>query len=67
MALCNDVFAEPMLEDDKTFLEKYVKKLKELQNKGVLPSDLKKGISYKVYSVEGSSCGPCTQVYSPLV
>ena len=57
MALCNDVFAEPMLEDDKTFLQEYTKKLKELQNKGVLPSDLKKEIPYKVYSVEGSSCG----------
>lgn len=57
MALCNDVFAEPMLEDDGTFLEKYVKTLRKLQNKGVLPSDLKKEISYKVYSVEGSSCG----------
>ena len=57
MASCNDVFAKPMPEDDKTFLEKYVKELKELQNKGVLPSDLKKEIPYKVYSVEGSSCG----------
>ena len=57
MASCNDVFAEPMLEDDKTFLEKYVKKLKKLQNQGVLPSDLEEEKPYKVYSVEGSSCG----------
>ena len=57
MASCNDVFAEPMLEDDKTFLEKYVKELKELQNQGVLPSDLEEEKPYKVYSVEGSSCG----------
>ena len=58
MALCKDVFAEPMLENDETFLEEYVEKLKELQNQGVLPSDLEKEIPYKVYSVEGSSCGP---------
>ena len=57
MALCNDVYAEPMLEDDKTFLKEYAKQLKKLQNKGVLPSDLEEEKPYKVYSVEGKSCG----------
>ena len=57
MALSKDVFAEPMLDDDKTFLEEYARELKALQDEGVLPSDLKKELPYKVYSVEGSSCG----------
>ena len=57
MASCNDVFAEPMLENDETFLEEYVEKLKELQNQGVLPTDLEEEIRYEVYSVEGRGCG----------
>ncbi len=56
MALCNDVFAEPMLDDDK-FLESYATKLHALQEAGDLPSDLEKEMTYQVYSFEGSSCG----------
>ena len=56
MASCNDVFAEPML-DDKQFLEKYSKELRALQEEGHLPSDINKEVPYKVYSLEGSGCG----------
>lgn len=57
MASCNDVFAEPMLENDETFLEDYSDDLRALQEAGDLPSDLKKKMTYKVYSLEGSGCG----------
>ena len=57
MASCNDVFAEPMLENDETFLEDYSDDLRALQEAGDLPSDLKKEMTYKVYSLEGSGCG----------
>lgn len=57
MALCTDVFAEPMPDDDENFLQKYAEKLGKLQKEGHLPADLKKEMAYKVYSIEGSSCG----------
>ena len=56
MASCNDVFAEPML-DDEQFLEKYSKKLRALQKEGHLPLDFNKEVPYKVYSFEGSGYG----------
>ena len=56
MASSNNVFAEPML-DDETFLEEYVDDLRALQEEGHLPSDFNKEVPYKVYSFEGSGCG----------
>ncbi len=57
MASCNDVFAEPMLDDDENFLEDYCNDLTKLQEEGILPTDLKKEMTYNVYSLEGSGCG----------
>ncbi len=55
MASCN-VFAEPMLDDDN-FLKEYATQLHALQEAGDLPSDLKKEMTYQVYSFEGSGSG----------
>ena len=55
--LCSNVFAEPMLDNDD-FLSEYVKQLRSLQDQNVLPRDLKKEMPFKVYSIEGSGCGP---------
>ena len=53
--MCNDVFAEPMIERDG-FLDSYVAKLNELRENRSLP-DLKKEMAYRVYSVRGHSYG----------
>lgn len=55
MAVCNDVFAEPMLDEDE-YLDKYLKQLRSLNEEGLLP-DLKKEMVYKVYSIQGSDWG----------
>ena len=48
MATCNDVFAEPMLDDDN-FLQEYATQLHALQEAGDLPSDLiKQEMTYQV-------------------
>lgn len=46
-----------MPDNDDHFLSNYAEKLKNLQKEGQLPSDLKKELPYKVYSIEGSGCG----------
>ena len=55
MALCDDVFAEPMLDADE-YLEEYKQQLIELDEQGLLPN-LNTKLKYKVYSIQGSSFG----------
>ena len=55
MALCDDVFAEPML-DTEQYLEKYKQQLIELGKQNLLPN-LNKKLKYKVYSIKGSGFG----------
>ena len=55
--LCSDVFAEPMLDNDD-FLRDYAEALQSLQDQKVLPRDMKEEMPFKVYSIEGSGCGP---------
>lgn len=55
MALCDDVFAEPML-DTEQYLEKYKQQLIELGKQNLLPN-LNKKLKYKVYSIQGGSFG----------
>ena len=55
MALCNDVFAEPML-DTEQYLEKYKQQLIELGKQNLLPN-LNKKLKYKVYSIQGGNFG----------
>lgn len=55
MALCDDVFAEPML-DTEQYLEKYMKQLNELYKQSLLP-DLSQMLKYKVYSLKSSGFG----------
>ena len=55
MALCDDVFAEPMLDTDE-YLEEYKQQLIELDEQGLLPN-LNTKLKYKVYSIQGSSFG----------
>ena len=54
--LCRDIFAERMLDNDD-FLKGHAKKIQSLQNKEVLPRDMKEEMPFKVYSIEGSGCG----------
>ena len=51
----NDVFAEPMIVSQK-YLEKYMKQVTELGEKGLLPN-LDETLKYKVYSIRGSQFG----------
>ena len=55
MALCDDVFAEPMLDADE-YLEEYKQQLIELDRQNLLP-DLNTRLKYKVYSIQGSGFG----------
>ena len=55
MALCDDVFAEPMLDADE-YLEEYKQQLIELDRQNLLP-DLNTRLKYKVYSIQGGSFG----------
>lgn len=55
MALCEDVFAEPML-DTEQYLEKYKQQLIKLNKENLLP-DLNMKLKYKVYSIQGSGFG----------
>ena len=55
MALCNDIFAEPML-DTEQYLEEYKQQLIELDRQNLLP-DLNMELKYKVYSIQGSGFG----------
>ena len=55
MALCDDVFAEPML-DTEQYLEKYKQQLIELGKQNLLPN-LNKKLKYKVYSIQGGNFG----------
>ena len=55
MALCDDVFAEPMLDADE-YLEEYKQQLIELDRQNLLP-ELNTRLKYKVYSIQGSGFG----------
>ena len=55
MALCDDVFAEPMLVT-KEYLEKYNQQLIELDRQNLLP-DLNMELKYQVYSIQGRGFG----------
>ena len=55
MALCNNIFAEPML-DTEQYLEEYKQQLIELDKRNLLP-DLNMELKYKVYSIQGSGFG----------
>lgn len=55
MALCDDVFAEPML-DTEQYLEDYKQQLIKLDKENLLP-DLNMKLKYKVYSIRGSGFG----------
>ena len=49
MASCND--------DDEKFFEEYYANLQELKETGHIPLNIKKKVPYKVYSLQGISCG----------
>ena len=55
MALCNNIFAEPML-DTEQYLEEYKQQLIELDKRNLLP-DLNMELKYKVYSIQESGFG----------
>lgn len=62
MALCDDVFAEPML-DTEQYLEKYKQQLIELGKQNLLPN-LNKKLKYKVYSIQGGNFGAHKSIVS---
>ena len=55
MGSCNDVFAKPMVDEDK-YLKKYKQQLIELGKQNLLPN-LNTKMKYKVYSIQGGSFG----------